>query len=164
MRDRALFWGRFKSDLGPVVIGIYDDKVAWLSFPRGSEKGIPPTMDPWSIVEERTDIAQPFFKKTISSSPSLPVYLSGTSFQIEVWKALRAIPRGETATYAELAARIGRPQAARAVGSAVGANKIGYLVPCHRVIRGDGKIGEFRWGSELKQRMLDMEKSQVSIA
>ena len=89
----------------------------------------------------------------------LPLDLHGTPFQRAVWAALREIPPGCTATYAEVAARIGRPGAARAVARACAANPVALLVPCHRVVRGDGSIGGYRWGLPLKQRLLDRERA-----
>ena len=87
----------------------------------------------------------------------MPMVLNGTAFQCEVWRALLQVSFGQTLSYAELATQIGKPGAARAVGQAVGANRLGFLVPCHRVVRKDGVIGQFRWGSAVKQRLLDWE-------
>jgi len=81
----------------------------------------------------------------------------GTFFQQLVWKALQEIPAGETRTYAQIADAIGRPKAVRAVGTAIGANPIAYLIPCHRVVRTDGGLGGYRWGLALKQQMLRAE-------
>lgn len=83
----------------------------------------------------------------------------GTDFQQSIWRALQQVPKGKTSTYAEIAAAIGRPKAVRAVGTAIGANPIAYLIPCHRVIRSDGNIGGFRWGLECKKKMLEWEKN-----
>lgn len=91
------------------------------------------------------------------------VCVSGTPFQIEVWAALMDIPFGETVTYSELARRIGRPTAVRAVASAVAKNKIAYLIPCHRVVRSDGTVGKFRWGSARKKQMIEWEKANKDI-
>jgi len=82
----------------------------------------------------------------------------GTEFQQAVWAALGRIPAGETTTYAKIAEAIGRSKAVRAVGTAIGANPIAYLIPCHRVIRTDGGLGGFRWGLEIKKKMLEWEK------
>lgn len=87
----------------------------------------------------------------------VPVDLIGTAFQKKVWDALMKIPRGQTRSYAELAAALGEPDAARAVASACARNKVAIVVPCHRVIRGDGSPGGYRWGLPLKQRLLDRE-------
>ena len=87
--------------------------------------------------------------------------LKGTPFQIQVWRALMAIPEGATATYGEIAAAIGRPGAVRAVGTACGANPIAWLIPCHRVIRDTGALGGYRWGPLRKQAMLAWERSRA---
>jgi AraC family transcriptional regulator of adaptative response/methylated-DNA-[protein]-cysteine methyltransferase len=87
-----------------------------------------------------------------------PLDIAGTPFQREVWRALREVPAGETTTYAELARRIGRPSAVRAVAGAVAANPVAVLVPCHRVIRSDGSLSGYRWGVERKRELLAREK------
>ena len=88
---------------------------------------------------------------------ALPLVLCGTAFQRQVWLELMLLRLGQTISYGELAHRLGKPTAARAVGSAVGANLLGFVVPCHRVIRQDGVIGQFRWGTEVKRRLLAWE-------
>jgi len=85
------------------------------------------------------------------------LYLRGTNFQLKVWQALLSIPPGNLTSYGDLAAKINAPKAQRAVGSAVGANPIAYLIPCHRVIRSLGVIGDYRWGTERKQAMIAWE-------
>jgi AraC family transcriptional regulator of adaptative response/methylated-DNA-[protein]-cysteine methyltransferase len=88
-----------------------------------------------------------------------PVDLSGTAFQLLVWRALQRIPIGETRSYGALASSIGRPTAARAVARACAQNRLAVIVPCHRVIRGDGDLGGYRWGIDRKKRLLDRESS-----
>lgn len=88
---------------------------------------------------------------------TLALDLKGTAFQRRVWSELLQIPRGATTTYGGLAARIGAPSASRAVGSAVGANPVCFVVPCHRVVRGDGTLGGYAWGPEMKAAMLGEE-------
>ncbi len=87
----------------------------------------------------------------------IPLDLVGTPFQRRVWAELRSIPAGETATYADVAARIGRPSATRAVANACAGNHAAVVVPCHRVVRSDGGLGGYRWGIERKQALLDAE-------
>ncbi|MEO5510986.1 MAG: methylated-DNA--[protein]-cysteine S-methyltransferase [Longimicrobiales bacterium] len=84
----------------------------------------------------------------------------GTLFQEIVWSAIRAIPSGETASYMELAQRIGRPRAARAVARACAENRLAVIVPCHRVVRTDGGVSGYRWGVERKQALLSRERWQ----
>ena len=90
--------------------------------------------------------------------PEVPLDLRGTAFQIKVWRFLQSIPAGDVLSYAEVAAGIDRPGAARAAGSACGKNRIAVLVPCHRVLRGDGELGGYRWGLDRKRALLDAER------
>ncbi|MCZ6842745.1 MAG: methylated-DNA--[protein]-cysteine S-methyltransferase [SAR324 cluster bacterium] len=87
----------------------------------------------------------------------LALHLFGTNFQVNVWQALLNIPPGALASYQDIARLIGKPEAARAVGGAVGGNPIAYLIPCHRVIRKSGEIGAYRWGTARKKAMLAWE-------
>jgi AraC family transcriptional regulator, regulatory protein of adaptative response / methylated-DNA-[protein]-cysteine methyltransferase len=87
----------------------------------------------------------------------VPLDTAGTPFQQRVWAQLRAIPRGETRSYAEIAALVGQPTASRAVGGANGANPVAVLVPCHRVIAADGKLGGYAWGEAIKRELLRRE-------
>jgi AraC family transcriptional regulator of adaptative response/methylated-DNA-[protein]-cysteine methyltransferase len=89
---------------------------------------------------------------------SLPVDVAGTAFQLRVWEALRRIPIGETRTYSQVAEEIGSPSAVRAVASACGANETALAIPCHRVLRKDGSMGGYRWGVEVKERLLEAER------
>src|SRR3546814_18107673 len=84
--------------------------------------------------------------------------VSGTAFQQAVWAALRAIPPGETRTYGQIAAAIGRPGAVRAAGTACGGNNLAVLIPCHRVLRSDGSLGGYASGTQRKRALLEREK------
>jgi AraC family transcriptional regulator of adaptative response/methylated-DNA-[protein]-cysteine methyltransferase len=95
-----------------------------------------------------------------SPRPDLPLDLRGTAFQVKVWRFLLSVREGEVLSYGELAASIENPKAVRAVASACAANRIGVLVPCHRVLRGDGGIGGYRWGAARKRALLDAERSR----
>jgi AraC family transcriptional regulator of adaptative response/methylated-DNA-[protein]-cysteine methyltransferase len=88
----------------------------------------------------------------------LPVDLRGTAFQLQVWRELTRIPRGETRTYREVAESVGKPHAARAVGNACGSNPTAIVVPCHRVVASDGGLGGFGWGLDRKRLLLDNEQ------
>lgn len=88
---------------------------------------------------------------------ALKVDLRGSEFQTAVWRAVQQIPFGQTASYQDIADRVGNPKAVRAVASAIAANPIAMLVPCHRVVHSDGTIGEYHWGKELKQQLLKWE-------
>ena len=89
----------------------------------------------------------------------LPLDVRGTAFQQRVWQALRDIPPGSTASYAEIAERIGSPKSVRAVAQACGANALAVAIPCHRVVRSDGGLSGYRWGVERKSALLKREAS-----
>lgn len=91
--------------------------------------------------------------------PDLPLDVAGTAFQQAVWQELRRIPAGETRSYAEIAAAVGKPKATRAAGSANGANNVAVLIPCHRVIRSDGSPGGYAYGLAIKEALLKRERS-----
>jgi methylated-DNA-[protein]-cysteine S-methyltransferase len=110
-----------------------------------------------------TDAMKSYFAGELGSIDELPVRTAGTSFQREVWHALRQIPCGTTVSYGKLAERIGRPQAVRAVGLANGANPIGVVVPCHRVIGSDGSLTGYGGGIERKRWLLQHEQGQVML-
>jgi AraC family transcriptional regulator of adaptative response/methylated-DNA-[protein]-cysteine methyltransferase len=92
----------------------------------------------------------------------LPLDVRGTAFQRRVWMALCEIPPGSTASYGEIAARLGNPKAARAVAGACGANAVAVAIPCHRAVRSDGSLGGYRWGYERKRKLLEREASKTT--
>ncbi len=94
-----------------------------------------------------------------SAAVDLPLDVQGTAFQVAVWEALRSLPTGDVASYGDIARSLGRPSAHRAVANACAANKVALIVPCHRVIRADGKPGGYRWGADRKTRLLAAEAS-----
>ena len=102
-----------------------------------------------------------YFKGNFSLIEALPVRTGGTSFQQQVWAALREIPAGTTMSYGELAIKIGKPSASRAVGGANGANPVGIVVPCHRVIGADGSLTGYGGGMERKRWLLEHERAHL---
>jgi len=116
---------------------------------------------PAAEVARDDDALAPFaaraFPTSVRRGGPLALHVRGTNFQLKVWNALLSIPVGATTTYARIAHSIGEPSAPRAVGNAVGANPISWLIPCHRVLRGDGGLGGYAWGPERKRVMLAWE-------
>jgi AraC family transcriptional regulator of adaptative response/methylated-DNA-[protein]-cysteine methyltransferase len=96
------------------------------------------------------------------SDDDLPLDIRGTAFQERVWRALRQVPAGRTASYADIAAAVGQPRAVRAVAQACAANHLAVAVPCHRVVRTDGSLSGYRWGVERKRALLDREAAAAS--
>jgi AraC family transcriptional regulator of adaptative response/methylated-DNA-[protein]-cysteine methyltransferase len=117
--------------------------------------------DSSGVIQETERALRAYFDGALTSF-EIPLLPLGTSFQAEVWQALREIPFGETETYAELARRIGRPSAVRAVGRANGMNALAILVPCHRVVGADGKLVGYGGGLWRKQRLLDLEAEALT--
>ena len=99
---------------------------------------------------------------TAEKERPLAIHVKGTNFQIQVWRALLRVPFGGYVTYKGVAESIDQPTAARAVGTAVGRNPVGYLIPCHRVIRASGELGGYRWGTDRKQAVTGWEASQLN--
>ena len=91
----------------------------------------------------------------------IKLHLAGTPFQIKVWEALLKIPMGALASYGDVATMIGQPGVSRAVGTAIGHNPVAFLIPCHRVIRQNGAIGGYMWGTKRKQAMIAWEGAQM---
>jgi AraC family transcriptional regulator of adaptative response/methylated-DNA-[protein]-cysteine methyltransferase len=117
---------------------------------------------PRAIVRRDDKIALEMARKIFSHSPSsaisIKAYVHGTPFQVRVWRALLRIPPGGLTSYGRLAKTLGQPTAARAVGSAVGSNPVSFLIPCHRVIRETGVIGDYHWGAVRKRAMITWER------
>ncbi|HXS76365.1 MAG TPA: methylated-DNA--[protein]-cysteine S-methyltransferase [Terracidiphilus sp.] len=118
-----------------------------------------PSLDPSSVC---TRISH-YFDGELSSIDTIPVETAGTAFQREVWQALRGIPCGTTTSYGELARRIGRPAAVRAVGAANGDNPAAVVVPCHRVIGSNGSLTGYGGGIERKRWLLDHENRATRL-
>jgi AraC family transcriptional regulator of adaptative response/methylated-DNA-[protein]-cysteine methyltransferase len=143
------------TDRGICAISLGDDPDALVRdlqdrFPRASLTAGDPSFD-------RLVATVVGFVEAPSRGLDLPLHLRGTAFQHRVWRALREIPAGATASYAEIARRIGEPGAVRAVARACGANPAAVAVPCHRVVRLDGHLSGYRWGVDRKQALLRRE-------
>ncbi len=114
------------------------------------------------ITEKKNEHHQPviaFFQQDWNNLSKIKLHLKGTPFQLKVWEALLKIPAGSLSTYSSIAGRIDTPKAFRAVGTAIGDNPIAYLIPCHRVIKSTGIIGEYHWGTARKTSMIGWEQS-----
>ena len=115
------------------------------------------------VVEDRAAVA-PWVEAAFGGRGEARLRLVGAPFQIKVWEALLAIPSGEVTTYGEIARAIGHPRAVRAVGTAVGRNPLGWLIPCHRALRGTGALGGYHWGLPVKRAMLAWEAARAEGA
>ena len=149
------------SPIGPLTLVSAGDLLVGCYFANSSSanelrhRASPATNDP--ILNQARSELDRFFSRKLQAF-SVPVAPRGTQFQLRVWRALRTIAYGKTASYAEVARHIGRPAAARAVGAANGQNPICIFVPCHRVIGADGSLTGFGGGIERKQFLLALEQ------
>lgn len=150
------------SPFGEMVVGATPEGVCFLGFcdSAGREavisdmkKRIPDGV----FIQEKSPIFATIIDSFTASKP-VATSIQGTDFQMSVWDELTKIPMGIVVSYGEIAARIGRPKAQRAVGTAVGQNPVSLLVPCHRVVRSDGSLGGYHWGVGVKKRILEFEQ------
>jgi AraC family transcriptional regulator of adaptative response/methylated-DNA-[protein]-cysteine methyltransferase len=154
-------WAVVESSLGPMLVAATDKGVCRLSFGRGREE-LERLFPNAELVEGGADFAV-LLQRVVAaiddpaSGRDIPVDVRGTAFQERVWQELRRIPPGETRSYAEIAAAAGNPRAARAAGSANGANHVPVLIPCHCVVRSDGSLGGYAYGLEIKSKLLERE-------
>lgn len=130
-----------------------------LEFPRARIEPMPNAQAP--LLESWMKALEDYLSNTPTSNNAILIDIQGTAFQRKVWLYLQTIPRGHVRTYAEVARAIGQPKAARAVASACAANNIALLIPCHRVIRGDGQLSGYRWGVALKKSLLANERKDA---
>jgi AraC family transcriptional regulator of adaptative response/methylated-DNA-[protein]-cysteine methyltransferase len=158
-RGLKIEYGFHPTPFGECLIAVTPRGICHLSFIEERRDSIDTLRKNWTnatitIHQERTKAA---VQKIFTSGGQVNLLCGGTNFQTKVWEALLKIPRGSVVTYKMLAEKIGCPKASRAVGSAVGKNSIAYLIPCHRVIRGVGQVGQYRWGAARKKAMLGLE-------
>ena len=164
-------YGIHLTPFGKCLIGLTERGICHLGFVTGSEgDAIDSLVDDWKearMVEDFRSTAAlvgPIFDLRYDNRiKPLTLHLRGTNFQIKVWEALLQIPAGTATTYEGLAQRIGRPNASRAVGSAVGHNPIAVLIPCHRVIRKVGDFGNYRYGPLRKKALLAREYMNTTV-
>ena len=147
------FSTRFSSSVGALTLEGDDSRLTRLAFGAASV----PQGDAASLSAAAIQLEQYFAGERTDFE--LAVALQGTEFERRVWDAVRAIPYGSTATYAEIAARIGRPGACRAVGRANAMNPIAIVVPCHRVVGSDGSLTGYAGGIEMKRALLELERA-----
>ena len=106
-------------------------------------------------------MVQQIFSPVKNDLQRLTVLTQGTNFQLKVWEALLRIPQGAVTTYSQIARSIGNPASVRAVGTAVGSNPVGFLIPCHRVIQSGGRLGEYHWGAARKKAIVGWEMARA---
>lgn len=158
-KTRVIHTGVVDTSMGKAFIGVLDSRICFLGFSEG-----------FSVATLKSELCRnwPGFKlvRGFDEPPEFEegaeLIVRGTPLQVAVWRALTKVPTGETVTYQKIAESVGSPSAVRAVGTAVGANPVSWLIPCHRVVRKSGAIGGYRWGLACKERLLESEGIDLS--
>ncbi len=153
---------------GPVLIGSHENKLVAVELGSDVDEcyrnfinkwgNSNPTVTPRVNMKIVHQVLTSIDTGIIDPSIELDLYGTGTYFQRKVWETLRTIQPGSTMSYQEIAKAMQRPDSARAIGTACGANPIAIIIPCHRAIRADGKTGGFKWGEDIKRKLLDRER------
>ena len=162
-------YGFHPSLFGEVIVVVSERGLAGLGFTTeiGRTQALAEQNNGWDRATWKHDqkVTNSYAEQVFSGAPNptvpLSVLMRGTPFQIKVWEALLRIPSGKVISYGVLANRLRQPTAARAVGTACGANRVGFLIPCHRVIRETGAITGYRWGADRKHAMLAWEAANA---
>jgi AraC family transcriptional regulator of adaptative response/methylated-DNA-[protein]-cysteine methyltransferase len=163
-----IWYGIHQTPFGKCLIAMTSRGICNLHFldAIGEEKAIASLRLEWANAEiicnqpATQETSDRIFAPIAINSKPLVLFVKGTNFQIQVWRALLKVPFGALSTYQSLAEAMNRPTAARAVGNALGSNPVGYLIPCHRVIRESGELGGYRWGLDRKTAILGWEASR----
>jgi AraC family transcriptional regulator of adaptative response/methylated-DNA-[protein]-cysteine methyltransferase len=164
-------YGFHSSPFGECIIGVTGRGICHLSFLQEDNRStaIEELEKAWGNASVRENsrntevMANAIFHRKPGTQEKLSVLVKGTNFQVKVWNALLEVPYGTVSTYQSIARHIEVPNALQAVGSAVGANPIAYLIPCHRIIKKNLIIGEYHWGTERKKAMLGWEMAKTAV-
>lgn len=164
-RGLRVSWGWADSPFGACLVATTDRGVCFLGFADGDTAAVESELAAeWPAATRIHDdgVAEGLVRRAFSDRPP-ELYLRGTPFQIQIWRALLAIPESGVVSYGGLANALGRPSAARAVATAVARNPVSWLIPCHRVIRGTGEFWKYRWGVDRKRAMLSWEGARREV-
>ncbi len=169
----AVEYGFHETPFGTALVGVTERGVCWLSFlPNDATHAqeLEQMKEHWhqSVFRQNQARTLAVIESVFGShDPSQPkklhLFVKGTNFQVKVWEALLRLPMGSVTTYQGIAEQIHNPKAMQAVGSAVGSNHIAYLIPCHRVIRKDGILGEYRWSAPRKKSIIGWEMAKAGV-
>lgn len=158
-------WAVVNTSLGELLVATTQKGICRLSFAEGGDDLA--RLFPRAELIEGGEAFSDLLSQVICAveqpgdSRTIPLDVQGTAFQQAVWRALQRIPSGETRSYAQIAAAVGKPNAVRATGSANGANPVAVLIPCHRVVRSDGSLGGYAYGLDIKRELLRREQQKA---
>jgi AraC family transcriptional regulator of adaptative response/methylated-DNA-[protein]-cysteine methyltransferase len=157
-----------ETQFGNIIVASTAKGVCYIAFADDREDAfnLLKQQFPNASYQQVVDVAQQdalhIFKKDWSELSKIKLHLKGTNFQLKVWEALLKIPMGQLSTYSDISKQIQQPNASRAVGSAIGANPVAFLIPCHRVIKSTGEFGGYHWGPTRKSAIIGWEAAIVN--
>ncbi len=157
-----------ESPFGKIIVASTNKGVCYLAFEKDEKKAVDSLKDRFpnaqfkNLSDNFQQNALAIFNDDWQNMQLIKLHLKGTNFQLKVWETLLKIPSGRLATYGKIANQIGKPSASRAVGTAIGANPVAYLIPCHRVIRASGIFGGYHWGTTKKLAIIGWEAAKTN--
>ena len=158
-----------ESPFGNIIVASTQKGVCFMAFAEDEERGFEDLKHkfPNATFSRKLDLAQQnalfIFQNDWSKLSEIKLHLKGTDFQLKVWETLLKIPMGQLSTYGSIAQKIEKPNASRAVGTAIGSNPVAFLIPCHRVIQSSGIFGGYMWGNTRKTAIIGWEGAQINL-
>ena len=164
----AINYSCAESPFGNLIVASAPKEICHMSFAEDKQQGLSilerhfPNAKYHQVVDKIQQDALFIFQYDWSKLNQIKLHLNGTAFQLKIWETLLKIPMGNLTTYGTIAQESKNPKASRAVGTAIGDNPVAFLIPCHRVIRSNGNIGGYRWGSTRKSAIIGWEAAKIN--
>lgn len=158
-----------ESLFGKIIVASTKKGICHLSFEEDESIGLSQLKNQFpkarynALVDQFQTRALSIFQRDWSDLQTIKLHLEGTAFHLKVWQSLLSIPKGKLTSYGSLAGCVDKPNAARAVGTAIGRNPVGFIIPCHRVIQSTGALGGYRWGIDRKSAIIAWESARLSL-
>lgn len=159
-----------ESPFGRLIVASTSKGICYMAFQENEQQALGDLQRkfPNATFQQQSDSMQQnalaVFQNDWRSLPEIKLHLKGSDFQLKVWETLLKIPSGQLSTYGKIAGQVGKSNASRAVGTAIGSNPVAFLIPCHRVIRSTGALGGYMWGNTRKTAMIGWESAKVDIS
>jgi AraC family transcriptional regulator of adaptative response/methylated-DNA-[protein]-cysteine methyltransferase len=169
-KNLAINYSFADSPFGNLIVASTSKGICYMAFQNDEKKALDDLINkfPNAAFTRKLDLVQQnalfIFQNDWSKLKQIKLHLKGTEFQLKVWESLLKIPMGQLSTYGSIAQKIEKPNAFRAVGSAIGSNPVAYLIPCHRVIQSSGTFGGYMWGTTRKTAIIGWEGAKINEA
>lgn len=167
-KNLAVNYSFAESPFGNIIVASTQKGVCFMAFSENDKSGFQSLKEkfPNAHFSRKLDLLQQnalfIFQNDWNKLAEIKLHLKGTDFQLKVWETLLKIPMGQLSTYGSIAHQIAKPNASRAVGTAIGSNPVAFLIPCHRVIQSSGMLGGYMWGNTRKTAIIGWESAQTN--